>query len=453
RYRARNRRVQHRRFGLSLAARRVRRGARVAARDRAGESAAAKGGARTAGCECGADPGRQPRVLRASDDPLQQRLSEQREKRRRSGQLGRLRLGTETRRCSEEAGGRDASRARAARHRGARHGGRRAPVSSDCRGTKTGRARGGAEGRKQRIAPARSKPLRSARSAVERRRQVAVEPGGIGPPLCAGPDGPGERPGRLREGARQGSVRTRMPFPWKSFLLVAAAAQGGCGAGDVKADARSPKAVRLVSVESSDGVETTTYSVTLAPNAQVDLAFRIAGYVVDVRRLKTADGRSRELEPGDLLPSGTTLARVRSSDYDAAVDKAHGARDEAGAGIAAAEATLAEAQAGLTQAEFDYGRISTLWQQESITKPAYDGARARLDAARAKVDAAAPGAASARQRAAAAVGQAHEAEIARSDIELRAPFDAILLERRIDIGTLVSPAVPASTIAPPPPLQ
>ncbi|HJZ75369.1 MAG TPA: efflux RND transporter periplasmic adaptor subunit [Vicinamibacterales bacterium] len=238
-----------------------------------------------------------------------------------------------------------------------------------------------------------------------------------------------------------------MSFPWKSFLLVAAAAHGGCGAGDVKADARSPKAVRLVSVESSDGVETTTYSVTLAPNAQVDLAFRIAGYVVDVRRLKTADGRSRELEPGDLLPSGTTLARVRSSDYDAAVDKAHGARDEAGAGIAAAEATLAEAQAGLTQAEFDYGRISTLWQQESITKPAYDGARARLDAARAKVDAAAAGVAAARQRAAAAVGQAHEAEIARSDTELRAPFDAILLERRIDIGTLVSPAVPAFTIA------
>src|SRR5262249_61237560 len=162
---------------------------------------------------------------------------------------------------------------------------------------------------------------------------------------------------------------------------------------------------------------------------------------------------TREVDPGARVSKGVALARIRRTDYQAVVDKARGARDEATAGIDAADATLTEAQAGLTQAEFDFGRISTLWQQESITKPAYDGARARLDAARAKVDAAAAGVAAARQRAAAAVGQAHEAEIARSDTELRAPFDAILLERRIDIGTLVSPAVPASTIAPPPPLQ
>ena len=39
-----------------------------------------------------------------------------------------------------------------------------------------------------------------------------------------------------------------------------------------------------------------------------------------------------------------------------------------------------------------------LWQQESVTKPAYDASKARLDAARAKVDAATAAVAAARQR-------------------------------------------------------
>ena len=234
---------------------------------------------------------------------------------------------------------------------------------------------------------------------------------------------------------------------WRLFLVASMAVHCGCADHEARADGRSLKAVRLVSVESAANTDSTRYSAVVAPNAQVDLAFRVAGYVVDVHRARAADGRIRALEPGDRVSKGATLARVRSSDYRAVVERAHGARDEATAGIAAAEAALTEAQAGFTQAELDYARISTLWQQDSITKPAYDGAKAKLDAARAKVDAATAGVAAAKQRANAAIAQAHEAEIALDDTELRAPFDAVLLERRVDIGTLVSPAMPAFTIA------
>jgi multidrug efflux pump subunit AcrA (membrane-fusion protein) len=185
----------------------------------------------------------------------------------------------------------------------------------------------------------------------------------------------------------------------------------------------------------------------IAPNAQVDLTFRVSGYVVDIHRTPGPDGRTRALEPGAPVAKGLVLARVRASDYQAVVDRARGAREESSAGVAGAEAGLAEAQAGLAQAESDFGRISALWQQESITKPAYDGAKARLDAARAKVDAATASITAAKQRATAAAAQAHEAEIALSDTELRAPFDGILLERRVDVGTLVSPATPAFTMA------
>src|SRR5262245_40306708 len=132
---------------------------------------------------------------------------------------------------------------------------------------------------------------------------------------------------------------------------VATVMVSGCGRHEGNADARSPKAVRLVAVESSTDAGVTTYSAVITPNVQVDLAFRVTGYVVDVSQTKGADGRSRALEPGAPIAQGVTLARVRAADYQAVVDKAHGARDESSAGIAAAERGLAEAQAGVSEAD------------------------------------------------------------------------------------------------------
>ncbi len=234
---------------------------------------------------------------------------------------------------------------------------------------------------------------------------------------------------------------------WLGFFVSAAILTGGCAGRAANDEARSPTAVRLVTVESSASAGSTAYSAVITPNAQVDLAFRVSGYVVDIHRTTGADGRTRALEPGATVARGRTLARVRATDYQAVVDKAHGARDEASAGVTVAEAGLAEAQAGLTQAETDFERISILWQQESVTKPAYDGTKAKLDAARAKVDAATAAIAAAKQRAAAAAAQLQEAEIALGDTELRAPFDAVLLARQVDVGTLVAPGTPAFTVA------
>jgi RND family efflux transporter MFP subunit len=244
-------------------------------------------------------------------------------------------------------------------------------------------------------------------------------------------------------------VRTRDSRSGLVFFVVAVIQTCGCvGRANSDTDARRPpQAVRLVAVEASTAAESTTYSAIITPNAQIDLAFRVSGYVVDVRRTKGADGRTRAVEPGAAVTTGLVLARIRAIDYQTVVDRAQGARDESGAGIDAAEAALAEAHAAFTQAESDFGRIATLWQQESVTKPAYDASKARLDVARAKVDAAAAAVAAARQRAAAAAAQLREARIALDDTELRAPFDAIVLERRVDVGSLVSPGAAAFTIA------
>ena len=236
-------------------------------------------------------------------------------------------------------------------------------------------------------------------------------------------------------------------YPALLLVTIAAVQIDACVSRASDADARPPKAVQLVAVEASTDVESTTYSAVVTPNAQVDLTFRVSGYVVDVRRTKGADGRIRAVEPGATVTTGLVLARVRASDFAAVVDKAQGSRDESRAGVAAAEAGVAEAQAAFTQAESDFSRIATLWQQESVTKPAYDASQARLAMARAKLDAANAAVAAAEQRATAAAAQLQEASIALGDTELRAPFDAVLLERHVDVGTLVSPGRPAFTVA------
>src|SRR5262249_57185210 len=109
-----------------------------------------------------------------------------------------------------------------------------------------------------------------------------------------------------------------------------------CASHDASADARGPKAVRLVTVESSPDTGSTAYSAVIAPDAQVDLAFRVSGYVVDIRRTRGPDGRTRAVEPGASVARGLVLARIRTTEYQAAVDKARGASDESTACVTAA---------------------------------------------------------------------------------------------------------------------
>src|SRR5262245_27959164 len=60
----------------------------------------------------------------------------------------------------------------------------------------------------------------------------------------------------------------------------------------------TPKAVRMAVVELSKNPDPARYSAIIAPNAQVDLAFRVSGYVVELSQTKGAEaGRwKRELQ-------------------------------------------------------------------------------------------------------------------------------------------------------------
>lgn len=207
------------------------------------------------------------------------------------------------------------------------------------------------------------------------------------------------------------------------------------------------KAIRMGTVSLVSEGEAAKYSAIMTPNAQVDLAFRVSGYVVDLYKTKGADGRLRPLQPGAPVIRGTVLARIRPSDYQAVVARSRGAQEEGHAGVATAEAQLVQAQASLAQAELDFTRVSALWEEESITKPAYDASKAKCDMAKAAVDAGKAGIVAAIKHRETAEAQMREAQIALGDTELRAPFDAVVLERRAEIGTLATAGNPVFTLA------
>jgi RND family efflux transporter MFP subunit len=161
------------------------------------------------------------------------------------------------------------------------------------------------------------------------------------------------------------------------------------------------------------------YSVGIVPYSQVDLAFKSGGYVESILRVRGADGRMRHIQEGDWVARGTVLARVRESDYIANVN--------------VAKAQLAQAQAALEQARLDFDRTDALFRTDSVTTPQHDAAKAKLDSTTASVNSAASG--------------LTQAETALNDCALRAPLDAWVLKRNVEVGSLVGQAVLGFSLA------
>ena len=101
--------------------------------------------------------------------------------------------------------------------------------------------------------------------------------------------------------------------------------------------------------------------------------------------------------------------------------------------VAQAQAQVDQAVAQHTQADQDFGRAKVLFSTQSLTKPDYDQSQQRFNSTQAAVD-----------NAKAALRQA---ELTLGDSDLKAPFSGFLLNRYIDLGSLVSPSSAAFTIA------
>jgi RND family efflux transporter MFP subunit len=193
-----------------------------------------------------------------------------------------------------------------------------------------------------------------------------------------------------------------------------------------KKEATPEAAIQTVRAGSVDRISpdaSERYSATISPIETIDLAFKSAGLIDHIYELRGADGRTRDVQIGDMVPKGTDLAVVRALDYEQHVQQAQ-------TQVAQAEAQLAQAQAGFREADIEYTRAKTLFESASLVKPQYDQAKGRYESAQASI-----------QVAQAAIANAHtvvdQTKLSLSDTTLRAPFSGWITARNVQAGSLV----------------
>lgn len=267
-------------------------------------------------------------------------------------------------------------------------------------------------------------------------------------------------------------MNTKRLFPVVG-LVVLSLMLGGCTKEASKPKPAKP--VKVKAVETHAGTSSARYSASIKPAAQVDVAFKVTGYVDDIAREKDAAGQWRYIQAGDIVRQGATLARVRQSDYAARVNEAKAQIGEARSGletnnsqlheaIAAvdtARAQVADAKAYYERTKLDFNRAKILFESESITKPEYDATKATYEVAEAKYEAAQGQLKSAEAKVMTAQAQISVAEsrirsaeastasaaIPLGDTSLHAPMSAVVIERKVEMGTLVGQGTAAFVLA------
>lgn len=229
-------------------------------------------------------------------------------------------------------------------------------------------------------------------------------------------------------------------------LAIAALGLAGCSHETPRME-KPPTPVRIALVESYTPQAGERYSASLLPYRQVNIGFRVAGYVQAIHQVKGADGRMRHLEIGDLVAAGTVLAQLRERDYDLQVGQATGQLTAAQNSEMTARAQLLQAEAAAAKASLDYERARTLFDAKALTKPDLDAAKAQFDATRAQVEAARSQIEAAGGQLRAANATLGTASLARADTQITAPFTGAVVQRSVEVGSLVASGAPAFVLA------
>jgi RND family efflux transporter MFP subunit len=232
---------------------------------------------------------------------------------------------------------------------------------------------------------------------------------------------------------------TKLSF--RIVLLCAAALSWGCTEGRT-ADLKPPTPIKVQPVEAFSANNSLRYSATIRPATQMELAFRNGGFVDSIYQVT-----GRPADKGATVTKGTVLARLREADFEDKVNQATSQVHEAQWSLESVKAKAAENRARFERAEQDFIRAEKLFSSQSLTKTNLDAARAEYESAKARVESGVADIDAARSRVAAAEARVAEARLALQDTAIVAPMSGTILERNIEIGSLISSGKPAFVLA------
>ena len=207
-------------------------------------------------------------------------------------------------------------------------------------------------------------------------------------------------------------------------LIQAQGMPSACSADDAEPEARPATASR-----NGSGKRITTLG-TVEPEEAVDVGAQVAGRIASLGPDPHGDGKS--IDYGSPVEVGTVLAQIDNALHAARVEHQR-------AGCARAEAELTQAKINLEHAESQWQDAQDQRKSGTVASSDYNLAKFRQKAAIAAI--AAAEATLAEQKAA-----LKQAEIELGYTTIRSPIRGVVLDRRANVGQMVSPAANASTL-------
>lgn len=151
--------------------------------------------------------------------------------------------------------------------------------------------------------------------------------------------------------------------------------------------------VRTVKLQGGNDSFTRHYFGTVQGGKRADLSFRVSGTL-----------RKINVEKGSSVKRGALLAVLDPRDFNTRISQAQSA--------------LSQAQAQYDNAQADFKRYENLYRQKVIARAQYDTYKTQVDVAKSAVNSAQANLKSARD--------------ALKDTELRAPFDGVIADRKVE---------------------
>ena len=225
---------------------------------------------------------------------------------------------------------------------------------------------------------------------------------------------------------------TRQAVP--AAALVLAGAQLACGGGGHEAgppDASPPLEVRVARAAVADVSDVFEAGGVVQARANALLLSRLMAPVREVR-----------VRPGDRVRAGQALVLLDDRDLAADARRARAGGAAAEQGEVAARSQREGALAQLTLARATHRRVAGLHAKKSATDQELDQATAALRAAEAQLAAATARETEAGSAVESARAGSEAAEATASFAVITAPFDGVVTEKLVEVGTLAAPGTP-----------
>ena len=220
-------------------------------------------------------------------------------------------------------------------------------------------------------------------------------------------------------------------------LLIALAAIAVLGGGVLAYLQWSPVAVRALHREPEITLKVFGLG-TVEARVVSKIGFRVAGTLTDLRA-----------DHGDRVAAGQVLALIDASEQQTRVAKSVAQLASAEAAVAVAEAAAKKAEAQLQQRMQVNRRRQQLLERQSGSQEAADDAQANEAVAQADLIVARSEIKSARAKRDDAAAQNQTDNVILAQHELRAPFDAMVVSRTKELGSVLAAGEPLFTLVDP----